>query len=268
MSLLAGIKEFLIQKFWVPITDESVYYNPFNTAAYAIIFAVAAAYIGRPLLEKLDVELNREFFIGITPYIFLGGALRSLKDQNIVNTVLLETPFIYIVMFAVVISVLLVSRLIDRHTNLEYYKIFSGTGVALLIGNLALYSWNNISGFISVAVIYFGILGLLYGALILFRNGEYANEMFFLPVAGHYLDGVSSFVAINSFGSEEKHVLGQYFINLMGPAGMLVMKTVVIIPVVYFIYDEFEGDDRRYYLFVVAVLGFALGTRNLISLVA
>jgi uncharacterized membrane protein len=267
MSLFAGIKSFLIEKFWQPVTNESVFYNPFNTALYAAIFAIAAAYIGRPLLEKLDVDLNREFFIGITPYIFLGGAARSLKDQNILNTVLLETPFIYIVMFSVVIGVLLASRLIDRYTDLEYYKVFSGAGLLLLLGTLSLYSWNNLTGFIQVAGIYTVIVAGFYGGLKAFKE-EYANEMFFLPIAGHYLDGVSSFVAIGSFGAKEKHVLGRIFIDLIGPAGMLVMKTLIIVPVVYIIYNDFEGDDRRYYLFLVAVLGFALGTRNLISLVA
>lgn len=266
MSLVAGIKSFLIQKFWIPVTDESVFYNPFNTAAYAAIFAIAAAYIGKPLLEKLDVDLNREFFIGITPYVFLGGAVRSLKDQGISNTVLLETPFIYIVMFSVVVTVMLGSRFIDRKTSLEYHKIFSFTGIMLLTGVLSLYSLNNINGLINIAVIYAVIVGGFYAGLKVFKP-EYANEMFFLPIAGHYFDGVSSYVAIGMFGAAEKHVLGQLFINLMGPIGMLIMKTLVIIPVVYIIYTDFEGDDRKYYLFLVAVLGFALGTRNLISLV-
>ena len=267
MNLVAGIKSFLIQKFWIPVTDESVFYNPFNTAAYAAIFAVAAAYIGKPLLEKMDVDLNREFFIGITPYIFLGGAARSLKDQNILNTVLLETPFIYLVMFSVVVAAILGSRLVDRKTDLEYYKIFSFTGIILLTGVLSLYSISNINGLINIAVIYSAIVGGFYAGLKIFKP-EHANEMFFVPIAGHYFDGVTSYVAIGMFGAAEKHVLGQFFIDLMGPIGMLVMKTLVIIPVVYIIYNDFEGDDRRYYLFLVAVLGFALGTRNLISLVA
>jgi uncharacterized membrane protein len=267
MSLFAGIKSFLIQKFWIPITNESVYYNPFNTTLYAVLFAGAAAYIGKPLLEKLDVDLNREFFIGIAPYVFLGGAVRSLKDQNIVNTIFLETPFIYILIFGVVIAALGFSRYLDRSTEFEYYKTFSGIGLLLLTGVIFLYNWSNLTGLAMVLGVYLGLIAGLYGFLKFFKP-DYLNEMFFLPIAGHYFDGASSFVAIGSFGAEEKHVLGRFFIDLIGPSGMLLMKTLVIIPIVYIIYDDFDGDDRKYYLFLVAVLGFALGTRNLISLAA
>jgi uncharacterized membrane protein len=50
MSWLGGVKSFLLEKFWRPIIDESVFYNPFNTAVYSGLFALAAAYIGFPAL--------------------------------------------------------------------------------------------------------------------------------------------------------------------------------------------------------------------------
>lgn len=266
MGLTSGIKSFLVQKFWVPVTDESVYYNPFNTAAYSVIFALAAAYIGYPLLDRLKIDLDREFFLGIAPYIFLGGALRSLKDVDIVNTILLETPFIYIVMFSFTIGMLLASRKMEEITDRSYHRFFGASGIIALASVLSLYTVSNVSALIEVAAIFSGVLVLGFGVLKL-GYPSLLNYSFTVPVASHYWDASTSAIAL-TYGAEEKHVLARHFVELMGPAGMFVMKTLVIVPAVYYINEEFEGRKKRYYLFLVALLGIALGTRNLVSLVA
>jgi len=76
--MLSAVKSFLVEKFWTPIVNESVYYNPFNTTVYALLFGIAALYVVYPVSKKLGIKFNREFFIGITPYILLGGASRDL----------------------------------------------------------------------------------------------------------------------------------------------------------------------------------------------
>jgi uncharacterized membrane protein len=55
---------------------------------------------------------------------------------------------------------------------------------------------------------------------------------------------------------------------MFGPEGMFLMKTLIIIPAVYYINREIEGEEKNYYLFLVALLGLALGTRNILSFVA
>lgn len=262
--MLSGVKSFLVDKFWTPIVNESVYYNPFNTTVYALLFGIAALYIVYPLSKKLGVDFNREFFIGITPYIFLGGALRSLKDVNAINTILLETPFIYLVMFLFTVGTLFSSKKIAENQDLNYHKIFFSLGGLALLSTLSLYSFSNYGVLIYFAAAMLTWVIPFYLALKLFKPGL-LTYAFAIPVGAHYFDASTTVTSL-AFGGAEKHVLAQFFINAFGPAGMFIMKTLVIIPVVYYINENIEGEERNYYLFLIALLGIALGTRNLTSL--
>ncbi|MBC5792963.1 MAG: DUF63 family protein [Nanohaloarchaea archaeon] len=265
MSSLGGVKSFLIDKFWRPVANESVFYNPFNTAVYSALFALAAAYIGLPLLKKLDISIDRGFIIGITPYIFLGGALRSLKDINAVNTVLLETPFIYILMFGFTVSVLLISLGLQRKTGIDYFKPFSIVGIATLGFLLTFYSIANLGILLWTAGI--SLAWLLTGFILLERfKPELLKYGFVLPVAAHFFDATITAVGVGLDIAVEKHVLGRFFIDLIGPAGMFVMKGLIIIPAVLYIDRNIEGEERKYYLFLIALLGFAIATRNILTL--
>ena len=264
--MLSGIKSFLVEKFWTPIVNESVYYNPFNTAVYAFLFGLAALYIVYPVSKRIGISFNREFFLGIAPYIFLGGALRSLKDLNIVETVLLETPLIYILMFIFTAGALFLSRKISEYREIEYYKLFGGIGLTTLLIVLSLYTFSNLA-----ALAYFTGLMVAWAVpfylILKFLKPELLSYSFVVPVAAHYFDA-STTVASLGFGGAEKHVVAQYFINSFGPAGMFLMKTAFIIPITYYILQNVEGEEKNYYLFLIALLGIAIGTRNLVSLLA
>lgn len=264
--MLSGVKSFLVEKFWTPIVNESVYYNPFNTTVYAFLFGIAALYIVYPVSKKLNISFDRKFFIGIAPYIFLGGAARSLKDINAINTILLETPFIYFLMFFFTIGALFGSKKLADYHNIEYYKIFSAVGGLALLGTLSLYNVSNFS-----ALTYF--LGSMitwivpFSLILKFLKPELLSYNFTLPIAAHYFDASTTVTSL-AFGGAEKHVLAQFFLNIFGPAGMFLMKTAVIIPTVYYINKNIDGEEKNYYLFLIALLGIAIGTRNLVSLLA
>ena len=262
--MLSGVKSFLLEKFWTPIVNESVYYNPFNTTVYALLFGIAALYVVYPVSKKLDIDFNREFFIGIAPYIFLGGTLRSLKDIDLINTILLETPFIYFVMFIFTLIALFGSKKLEKMKDIPYHKTLSAVGSVALLLALSFYSFSNLG-----ALIYFiGVMALvttLFYILVRIFKSEMLTYSFSIPVLAHYFDASTTITSL-AYGGIEKHVLAQYFIDIFGPGGMFLMKTIVIIPVVYYINENMEGEEKNYYLFLVTLLGIALGTRNLTSL--
>jgi len=266
MGLLNSIKSFLADSFWRPITEESVYYNPFNTTVYAALFGLAAAYLGKPLLQRYSVSLDRRFITAIAPFIFLGGAVRSLEDMEIVSHILLVTPFIYLVMFAAFISVFLISKKIQERFDVEYHSLVAGSGLFLLAVTLSQFQFSQFGSLVTVLGI-FGVLSWLTYIGGGFLDLEFDLKWFALPIAGHWFDASSSFVALRN-GAEEKHVLAQFFIEQMGPVGMFALKAVIVIPAVYYINKNIDGFDRKYYLLLIALLGFALGTRNLVSLIA
>ena len=268
MGLLSGVKSFLVDKFWKPIVDESVFYNPFNTAAYSTIFALAAAYIGFPTLKKLGVDLDRDFFIGMMPFVLLAGSLRSLKDVEALNTILLETPLIYILMFIIVTLSILASKKASSGIGIDEHRLMFGTGALLLIATLPFFSVNNPFGLGLIMAVTSIWIVLFYIGLRAFRPGL-LKPWFYLPVGAHYMDASVTSVALLFPGTAEKHVLARFFIDLFGPfAGMFLMKSLIIVPSVYYVEKEAEGEKKIYYLFLIAVLGFAIATRNFLSFIA
>lgn len=262
MTLFSGVKRFLLQNFWRPAQGKAADYNIFNTSIYAALFALGAAYIGYPLLKKLDISLDREFFLSITPYILLGSVLRVLEDLKIVDSFLMVTPFIYFWMFGFTAAVLAASRYAYGD---DYHRVFGSLGLVLLVPTLLLYNVSTFVPLLQAFAIFAAVSGLFYLVVKKFRP-ELAVYSFLIPVIAHYWDASTSFIAL-SYGAYEKHVLAQFFVNSLGPAGMFVMKTLIIVPATYYIMEDVEGERKRYYLFLVALLGIALGTRNIISLI-
>lgn len=268
MNSFTGVKSFLLEKFWSPVINEAVYYNPYNTVVYSLLFALAAIYLGYPFLKRLDIELNRDFFIGIAPYVFLGGALRSLKDINILDSFLIETPFIYILMFLFTTSALLISTKLEQIKDMSYHKTLFTLGIAALIMLIPFYSIQNFSILYSFSLI--SLAWITSGYLILkFLKADLLNFSFTLPIAAHLFDATSTYVGLSMAGASEKHVLANYFIQSLGPWSIFLVKTAVIVPVVYYVYTGFEEEDekRNYYLFLIALLGFAITTRNMLIII-
>lgn len=261
MGIFSAVKSFVLEKFWQPATGEAASYNLFNTSFYAAGFAIAAAYIGLPALKKLEVSLDRRFFLSVTPFILMGSAIRVLEDRALVDSFLLVTPFIYVLMFFTTAGILAVTR---KRYGERYHRMFGAVGLAGFLLTAGLYGFSNWVAIAVTLAVFLLSTGSGYLLLKLSRP-ELAGYGFGIPVAAHYWDASSSVVAL-LYGGSEKHLLAQFFVDTMGLPGMFVMKTLVVVPAVYYLYTETEGEKRKYYLFLVALLGLALGTRNLLSI--
>ena len=261
--MLDPVKNFLFEKFWLPILDESVYYNPYNTAVYAILFGLLIIYVVRPAIKKIDIEVDKNFVLGFTPFIVFGGALRTLKDIDAVNTIFLETPFIYLLLFGTGLSLLYTSKKLEQRTEVSYHRILAASGVILTVLTLPLFQIRQ-----PLAMILFlGIttLWITVGYLSLrYVKPEFMRWDFTLPVSAHYLDATSTLTALQ-FGADEKHVLGRIFIDIFGNGGMFILKSLVIIPVVVYIVRNFEGEEKTFYIFIITLLGLGIATRNILQ---
>jgi len=263
--MLGLIKRFLYEHYWLPIIDDSVYYNPVNTVTYALLFAGITIYLIPWFFEKLEITFDRDLAVALTPYIFLGGLTRSLKDGGYIDTILLETPIIYILLISFALGMLSTSKKIEKRTGINYIYLTAGAAVAAILVELLIFNYNNIIGLIWFASIAGFCLIAIYVILRLLRE-EASLRMELTPIYAHFWDASSTYVVLN-YGGAEKHVLADFFIRLMGPKGMFIMKGLVIFPAVLYINREFSGEERNYYLFLIALLGFALGTRNIVSLI-
>jgi len=264
--MLSSLINFLVEYFWIPIIDPTVHYNIYNTLVYAFLFGFAALYIVLPLVKKYELDMNKEFFIGVFPFILAGGFARSLRDAQIIDTIFLETPFIYIIFFAYAISALLATKKLEAFRGIEYHKSWSVIGFATLLVIIPLFDYQNLEplGIFVIMTIVWSLAGFL---VMKTAFSKYLTFAFIAPIFVHYLDATSTVVAL-SYGAEEKHVLGNVFIDVFGPYGMFLMKTLVIVPVVYYIFTRFEDVyERNYYLFLITLLGLGITTRNMVSLI-
>ncbi len=264
--MIDPVKNFLFEKFWLPIIDESVYYNPYNTIVYALLFGFLVLYVLYPLVKKMNIEIDRRFIIGFTPFIVFGGALRTLKDVDAINTILLETPFIYLILFGTGTSLLYLAGKIEEMTDIAYQRTLAGSGIFLTLAILPFFKLKEPLALIlfTGSTITWMTAGYLY---LKYRKPEFLSWDFTLPVAAHYLDATSTFTALQ-FGAEEKHVLGRAFIDIFGSGGMFILKTLVIVPVVLYIVRNFEGEEKTFYIFIITLLGLGIATRNILQTVA
>lgn len=263
--MLGWIKSFLYEYYWLPIIDESVYYNPVNTITYALLFGVMAVYLIPQFFEKIDIEFDRDLVVSLTPFIFLGGVTRSLKDGGYVDTVLLETPIIYLILIGFALGTLFASKKISERSEINYSHITAAIGALGLLLALSLFEITLLQGLSWFIIISVLCLVVLYGLLKIIKP-EMNWQTYLIPIFAHFWDASSTYVVLK-YGGAEKHVLADYFIQLMGPKGMFLMKGLVIFPAVLYVNEEFKGEERNYYLFLIAMLGFALGTRNILSLI-
>ncbi len=270
-------------------------YNIVNTAVFAAILIVAV-FVTYKLLRALKISINKHFFIGILPFIALGGILRSWEDlleatgmtQGLLNTaiknfvlvdatgvarnLLLISPIMYVVMFLLALSALLIAKLLEKYKKIGYWKTWFAIGVLLDILVLSQLRFNSTPAFIAVIGIAAAWVIVLFAAKKFCPWKKirefFTNENTFL-LDVHMFDATTTFVAMSYFGYFEQHVVPNFLIGIFGPASMFVLKLVVISLVLYFFDKELKNDTKKrtFLKIVILILGMGPGIRNFLRLV-
>ena len=263
--MFPDVKNFILEKLWLPLLQEAPAYNIYNTALYALIFAAVTVYIIKPAIEKLDVDIDRKFFTALTPWIVLTGALSALNQLG-PETILLEAPVLFSGLITALMATMYAGKKLEVSKNIRYDKTVFTIGILFLAGSTFLYSLENFQALnLSVIVT---LLWLVPGlsALKVFRP-DLISFSFAMPVGAHFLDATSTFVALR-FGASEQHVVARYFIEILGPGGIFLLKAIAVIPIVLIIDKEMKGDEKMFYLFVISALGLGIASRNFLQIFA
>ncbi len=266
-------------------------YNIVNTATYAIIF-VALVFVVYKLLRVLKIKIDKNFFIAITPYIALGGILRAWEDliettqaipQIFSNFVLIDafgtprnllliTPLIYIFMFVLALSALVFSKLLEKHAKIPYYKTWLAIGAVMCSLGASQLQLNSMFALFAMLGI-FGIWTLVItGSRIAFSEFAIVKKTMTkentLLILAHMFDATTTFVALQFFPYFEQHVLAGFFISILGPIGIYVLKMPVVTAVLYYIDKEMDdGEKRNFIKIAILILGLGPGLRNFLRLV-
>ena len=286
-------------------------YTTVSTLSYAIVlvFMLIGVLL---LLRRLDVRMTPRFYFALFPFMLLGGSLRVVEDVNVAfiradagmlipypSVALIISPFIYFVMFAFTLGVLVAGIYLARRGPIGSYEPFvGGVGALALTGTvgwlLYLAMTTEIVGFFpAVAIITLGgstlITALYWWASQ--RYAPYINEgtgsVGALIVWGHTVDGVANVLSLDwtdalGIGVQysSKHVVNEATVQITGriqPAWLseaigtawpfLFIKVIAAVVVVWIFNDEIFDESPRYaYLLLIAILAVGLGpgTRDMI----
>lgn len=268
-------------------------YNIVNTAAYAVVF-VLLVFVTYRLLRLLKIKVDKNFFIGIVPYIALGSILRALEDLleftasvppifspftlvdafGTARNLLFITPLIYIFMFVLALAALLVSKAVERY-GVPYHKTWLATGLLLCLAAISQLRLENAFALFAMLGI-FGVWALVIGgSRIAFRDFETARRALTkentLLILVHMFDATTTFVALQFFSYFEQHVVAGLTIGFLGPMGIFALKLPVVTAVLYYLDKELAKPEdlkkRNFIKIAILVLGLGPGLRNFLRLV-
>jgi len=282
----------LYDYFIAPIMQNG-WFNPVNTITYAIVLVIAVFAVYK-LLMKMNIRIDRYFFLAILPFIFWGSSARVLKDAATAGALdgfaqpsfaspFWVTPCSYIITFSLALFVLLAALLVQRfmskrYQGLIYWKVMFAAGIALCTFNMFLMPIASFYPLFLILAITGAWALVFYLPHILPRvsskmSSSRLKSLFSRENSGilsaHLFDASATFVALYFFGYLEQHVVPRMFIPFMGPAAMFFLKLIVVIPVLWLIdrYSE-PGNFKNFLKISVLILGLAPGLRNIIRLMA
>ena len=256
----------MIADFYNTYFNQPGGYTTVETIVFALILAAAVFLIYKYILKKLPLEIDRNFLIALLPYVIFGGMFRVLgpDDAELYTGFLFHTPGIYVFMFVITLTALLLSIALQKITGKEYklWMLAFGTLLILLTAyQLSTYGIENSRGFFMITGLTLLLSAALYPVTVF--KPEYLNKINHLILSGHILDGTSTYIATAYFGYVEKHVLPGFLIDVFGPWIMLPLKIGVVWLVLYYLDRIVEDRELLTWIrLVILVLGLGLGVRN------
>ncbi len=234
--------------------------------------------IGSNTLELFRNDIIYQFgLIQSESFSYLSTKL-SLPNFNAFYSLIITffpTPGSYILTFLFALASLLISLLIQKYTKKPYWKIMVFIGLSACILNLYLLPPMDFIPFSIVmsVTILFAVLFFLLTRFSRILNYKPLKETFTREnsslLSVHMLDASATWAALSFYGYLEQHPLPRLVTDLFTPAGMFLLKLVVLIPVLYMINKHAEkGDFKNFLLIMILILGLAPGLRDMIRLMA
>ena len=272
------------------------YYTAANTIVYGIIFALAVFGVYK-LLRYLKILINKDFVIGIVPYVVLGGTVRAMKDSLILDYWFFASPIIYMIIFAIATASLLLSMGVEKFakrklnpkakiTDLKsksaiqkskskiiqflssYHRLWSLIGIVLALAALIILSTIGFKNYYETAI----TLGITAGfgvfLYVLYKANQKSPDNKFLRVftkencillGVHLFDAATTFTALTFLPYYEQHVVSNFVISILGPVGQFLLKFVVVVIVLYVLDSQLNEPENIHLRNFLKIAIFILG---------
>ncbi len=269
-ELFSQVQGWVYEYYINPIIYDTGY-NPVNTATWAII--LGAMILGLiKLFKRYDLLVDSRFIICTVPYILAGSSLRVIEDANLVQAperYLLITPLIYFLMFAGTSAALILAK---KAFGRDFYMAYGAVGMIWAGAEIAVLSRIGVSHpLVPAAILVLGtaVAGSIYLLRLKIPWLRFLdNRCNLLVLYSHMLDASSTFVGVDFFGYQEKHVVPTFLIEAAGTAAVMYpLKLLVILPVLSVIDQTLDDPSlRNLTKLALVVLGLAPAVRNTLRL--
>ncbi|RLG21851.1 hypothetical protein DRN74_00280 [Candidatus Micrarchaeota archaeon] len=254
---------FFDDYFVKPIIEGSGY-NIVNTVTYGLLFIISLFAV-KKILVHLQIKTDKKLWWKLTPLVISAGLLRALQDHHLFSFMalfqyLFVTPFIYLLIFAIAITLLLLERKIKNITIYvsSVMAIFLFFFVAVMARQ-----WYYFSIAIALLVLSISITFLL----MKITRMKFMDKINWSVVVAQTLDACSSFTAISVMGSfAEQHVVPNIIFSQLPFYLFIPLKVSLAVFAVYVIDREVRGAWNWLLKFSILVLGLGPGTRNLMTM--
>ena len=270
------LQDFIFDYFCRPVIDSGVQgYNLVNTATYAIILFLLAAYVIFPLLKRSVVKPGFRFMLSLLPFILFGSTFRVLNDMGLFAKTCspLElgfytfTPGIWFLTAAIAIGSLLIAKRIAGENENKFYNHFAALGLLFAVP-VVIYEFTIFlawSGFL-IALGMAAALTLAAKFIVEFKWKEFFRDRLnILVVAGQAIDGSATFVATQLYRCGEQHPLSEAVLGV-NPFLFIIVKLVIAVLIIYSVDGEIKDENTKQFIKVaVTILGMAPGLRDLFT---
>ena len=270
-----GLSQTIFDFFGRRIAEHGLY-NAAEYLAYGAIVIVLAFFVLFPLLNKRGVKFNSGFMLALLPYILLGSALRVLEDLSILprswnpleTAYYFVTPGIWLLIAAFTLLGLFTALFLSKRFSLSFHKLFAAIGLIPAIPIVAFEllsfpAWLGVAAVLALAVITTLALAFAFKKLgwpIL------KTRLNMLAVSSQALDGFATFVATQFFFCGEQHPLSGALLEFF-PLSFVFVKIALVLAIVHYVDKEIKNENLRGFIkIVVAILGFATGLRDILTL--
>ena len=251
-------------------------YGPVEYLVYGAIMIALMFFIIFPLLDKRKVKFDTKFMLALLPYILLGSALRVLEDLSIRPRAwsplelafYVVTPGIYILIAALTLTCLFFSMVVAKKFRQDFYKVFAGIGLvfAVPIAAFEILGFQAWLGVIATLALATAIVAILIFAFKKIGFQTLKSRLNILALASQALDGSATFVATQFFLCGEQHPLSGMLLDIF-PLSFIFAKIALVLVIIHYVDQEVKDPNLRGFIkIIVAILGFATGLRDLLTL--
>ncbi len=233
-------------------------YNPVNTGVWVGIALVCLGGAKRAA-DEYDIDYGPSTVVYASPFVMLGGVLRFIEDAAAVPfeaRLLLVTPVIYFLVAGLFVACLAAARRFENRN-----RALGSMGAALLSAAAAVAATQ-----LELAAPVFGakailvpaaLTGVFYGVV---RETEFDRPVFSLAAFSQFFGGAVSMLAVTN-GYPQKQLLAQLSTDILGPGGILVLKSGLLGAGLFVARDADDRFTEVAVLLALVVVGLATGLR-------